>query len=77
MSKLSKEVCKRCINEYAKQSKFGVFDDLKWNNFDELLWEQHKAISCYMKGWVELTINAIPEGCCYKLEQTVLSEKLQ
>jgi len=72
MNELNKEICKRCIDIYAMG---GRFDLLKWDNEDEWRWEEYDSVTCYMKGWDDVTIHKIPESCCYKLEHVVMKDK--
>jgi len=79
MSKLSKEVCKRCINECAIQKTESWKQGLKYwcwcKEDDEELWKKGKVI-CPEENWGTISINEIPDSCTsYNLEHTVLSEK--
>jgi len=73
MSKLSKEVCKKCrANEDSKYKRL-------WDDVDERLWDEHEHVLCYhnTSSWEMKHYNINnepPEGCKMKLEQTVLQK---
>jgi len=75
MSQLIKKICKRCICECAIQIQDDWDKDwLAWRESDERLWKEG-IVLCPFIHWKNILINAVPDSCFYKLEQTVLSEK--
>ena len=72
MTKLSKEICKKCRNERAGRELY------PWDGIDEIDWKDGRincAVFDYGHVWLSFNIDEIPEDCSYKLEQTVLSER--
>jgi len=76
MSKLIKKICKKCVNECARQKEEVKQQNYyAWGERDECLWKEYKSINCRAEKWTAISIYEIPESCIYKLEQTVLNEK--
>jgi len=73
MTKLSKKICKRCVNECAVQAGEEI---LSWVESDEARWEK-KILLCGVKSWHVIEIYEIPECCPYALEHIVLGDKLK
>jgi len=78
MTKLSKKICRKCWNEFAR-SRNRVY--LLWNKTDEYKWQRGKVF-CWKKDVMHtkhpnfhIGLDKIPDYCPYKLEHTVLSEK--
>jgi len=74
MTKLSEEICKRCWDERAEEVKE---KRLLWSYIDERRWQQGVVLcrTFLPFGFGPCPIDSIPDGCFYRLEHIVLSEK--
>ena len=73
MSKLCKEICKKCINKCAMQESRPP--DFFWREITDEYWWEVGVVYCPAEMWNDVKIFDPPESCPYKFEQTVLSEK--
>jgi hypothetical protein len=64
---LSKEVCKRCVDKYARQN--GSW--LEWNGYDENVWNEKYRVFCPYHNWDAIKISSGVSKlahCPYRLE---------
>ena len=66
---LNKEICKRCINEYATN------EDWKWNEKDEMMWDTGVVWCHVVSSYTEN--NKVHKNCKYFLEQTLCHEQTE
>jgi len=77
MSKLCKEICKKCVNECARQKEEEwKITRLAWSELDEYWWDRG-MINCREVRWGLIVNCKAPKTCLYRFEHFILSEKPQ
>lgn len=72
--KLSKDVCRKCVNDYARVRYIGQDKNLKMNfcEIDESSWDKEGVVQCpHHDGWEVVSIKDTPKGCPKKFEHSV------
>lgn len=74
--KLNKDVCRKCVNDFAKD-KYGHDDDLgmSWNDRDDIEWKDEEIVECpyHPKRWLTVSINRTPRFCVKKFEHGIFA----
>ena len=71
MIKLSKSICQMCFKQ-----KFPNYLNL-WNEIDENRWKKGRLFCLVEKGEIGITVEKVPEGCPFFLEQIVSNDKVE
>ena len=70
MSKLDKEICRRCINEWAKNEN----SNLCWSDGDDLMWENEEVSCPYMEDKDFISSDDAHNDCPYLLEHLLITQ---